>query len=110
MPEYKTILFCTDFSEHANTAFVHAADWAKKDNAKLQSVKPSEIAHQAVELFHEKARTLEIQLISQLNPSLPHTTMDSPSIVRMLSNLNWNALEACDKDDRKPSHSVIYLG
>jgi signal transduction histidine kinase len=25
----------------------------------------------------------------------------------MLSNLIWNALEACDKDDQKPSHSVI---
>lgn len=35
MPDYKNILFCTDFSEHANTAFVHAVDWAKKDNAKL---------------------------------------------------------------------------
>ena len=35
MSEYKNILICTDFSEHANTAFVHAVDWAKKENAKL---------------------------------------------------------------------------
>ena len=35
MPGNKNILFCTDFSEHANTAFVHALDWAKKDNATL---------------------------------------------------------------------------
>ena len=35
MSEYKNILICTDFSEHANTAFVHAVDWAKKDNARL---------------------------------------------------------------------------
>ena len=35
MPRNKNILICTDFSEHANTAFVHAVDWAKKDNAKL---------------------------------------------------------------------------
>lgn len=35
MSDYKNILICTDFSEHANTAFVHAVDWAKKDNAKL---------------------------------------------------------------------------
>ena len=35
MADYKNILFCTDFSEHANTAFVHAVDWAKKYNAKL---------------------------------------------------------------------------
>ncbi len=35
MAEYKNILICTDFSEHANTALVHAVDWARKDNAKL---------------------------------------------------------------------------
>ena len=35
MSEYKNILICTDFSEHANTAFTHAVDWAKKENAKL---------------------------------------------------------------------------
>ena len=35
MNEKKNILFCTDFSEHANTAFDHAMDQAKKYNAKL---------------------------------------------------------------------------
>jgi universal stress protein A len=35
MMEKKNILFCTDFSEHANTAFDHAMDQAKKYNAKL---------------------------------------------------------------------------
>ena len=35
MSEIKNILFCTDFSEHANTAFIHAVDWAKKENARL---------------------------------------------------------------------------
>ena len=80
---------------------------SKKRTPKFQTVKPSEVAHQAVELFHEKASALEIQLISQLNPSIPNTTMDSPSIVRMLSNLIWNALEACDKDEEKPSSTVI---
>ena len=35
MPKNINILFCTDFSEHANTAFDHAMDQAKKYNAKL---------------------------------------------------------------------------
>ena len=35
MIEKKNILFCTDFSEHANTAFDHAMDQAKKYHAKL---------------------------------------------------------------------------
>lgn len=80
---------------------------AKNRTPELQKVKPGDVARRAVELFHEKAGTLEIQLNTQLNPSLPHTTLDTQSIVRMLSNLIWNALEACDKDGLKPSHSVI---
>ena len=35
MPKDINILFCTDFSEHANTAFDHAMDQATKYNAKL---------------------------------------------------------------------------
>ena len=35
MVEYKNILFCTDFSEDANIAFLHALNLAKKYGAKL---------------------------------------------------------------------------
>ena len=35
MSESRNILFCTDFSEHANTAFDHAMDQAKKYKARL---------------------------------------------------------------------------
>jgi nucleotide-binding universal stress UspA family protein len=35
MIEYKNILFCTDFSEDASIAFLHALDLAKKYKAKL---------------------------------------------------------------------------
>lgn len=35
MIEYKTILYCTDFSEDADIAFVHAVDLAKRYGAKL---------------------------------------------------------------------------
>ncbi len=35
MIEYKNILFCTDFSEDANIAFLHALDLAKRYNAKI---------------------------------------------------------------------------
>ena len=35
MIEYKKILFCTDFSEDANIAFLHALDLAKKYHASL---------------------------------------------------------------------------
>ena len=35
MIEYKNILFCTDFSEDAEIAFLHALDLARKHQAKL---------------------------------------------------------------------------
>ena len=35
MVEYKNILFCTDFSEDANIAFLHALDLAKKHHGTL---------------------------------------------------------------------------
>ncbi|MFH1481552.1 MAG: universal stress protein [Pseudomonadota bacterium] len=35
MIEYENILYCTDFSEDANIAFIHALDLAKKYGAKL---------------------------------------------------------------------------
>jgi nucleotide-binding universal stress UspA family protein len=35
MIEYKNVLFCTDFSEDANIAFLHSLDLAKKHKAKL---------------------------------------------------------------------------
>lgn len=38
MIEYKNILFCTDFSEDADIAFLHALDMAKKYNAKLHII------------------------------------------------------------------------
>jgi nucleotide-binding universal stress UspA family protein len=35
MIEYRNVLFCTDFSEDANIAFLHALDLAKKHGARL---------------------------------------------------------------------------
>ncbi len=56
MPQNIDILFCTDFSEHANTAFDHAMDQAKKYNVKLH-------------LFH---------VIMPTDPCGHSNTMDSP--------------------------------
>ena len=80
---------------------------SKKRTPQFQKAKPSSVARRAVELYQEKASAMAVQLISQLNPKLPHTTMESSSITRMLSNLIWNALEACEKDQHKDSNSVF---
>jgi signal transduction histidine kinase len=80
---------------------------SKKRTPQFQKAKPNEVARRTVELYQEKASAMAIQLISLLNPTLPQTTMDVSSITRMLSNLIWNALEACDKDRRKESNAVF---
>jgi len=80
---------------------------SKKRTPQFQKAKPNEVARHAVELYQEKASAMQIQLISLLNPTLPQTTMDASSITRMLNNLIWNALEACEKDRRKASNAVF---
>lgn len=80
---------------------------SKKRPPALQKIKPHEVARRSVELFQEKANTMGIQLISQLNPTIPLTTIDSASIIRMLGNLIWNAMEACNKDTRKASNAIF---
>jgi len=70
---------------------------AKKRAPKFRRKKPNEVAMQVMDMFRDKANAMNIQLACQLNPSLPSTTMDASSIKRMLNNLIWNALEACDK-------------
>ena len=80
---------------------------SKKRTPQFHKAKPSEVARRTAELYQEKASVMAVQLISQLNPTLPQTTMDASSITRMLSNLIWNALEACEKDQRKASNSVF---
>ena len=80
---------------------------SKKRTPQFHKAKPSEVARRTVELYQEKASVMAVQLISLLNPTLPQTTMDASSITRMLSNLIWNALEACEKDQRKASNSIF---
>ncbi len=80
---------------------------AKKRPPALQRTKPHEVGRRSVELFEERASTMGIQLISQLNPTVPQTTMDPASMIRMLGNLIWNAIEACDRDAGKSSHAVV---
>ena len=80
---------------------------SKKRTPQFQKAKPSKVARRAVGLYQEKSSAMAVQLISQLNPTLPQSTMDAASITRMLSNLIWNALEACEKDQRKASSSVF---
>jgi signal transduction histidine kinase len=80
---------------------------AKKRDIKCHRVSPGEILRDVVNLFREKAGTMKITLDYFSDPMLPSVNLDPPSMRRVLSNLIWNALEACKLDKSKDFHSVM---
>lgn len=80
---------------------------AKERKPALKTMKPVDVARQAGQLFSEKAAVMDVQLLMELNPKVPALKMDSAGISRMLGNLIWNALQACQKDSEKRKHMVV---
>ena len=80
---------------------------AKKRNLKCHKVSPREIIRDVVNLFREKAGTMNIGLEYFSDPMLPPVNLDPSSMRRVLSNLIWNALEACKLDKSKDFHNVM---
>jgi signal transduction histidine kinase len=80
---------------------------SKKRSLEYKKVSPYEILRETHSLFQEKARNMGINLEYQANRALPLVDLDAYSIQRMLNNLVWNALQACQKDKGKSSHTVI---
>ncbi|NOX35462.1 MAG: GHKL domain-containing protein [Deltaproteobacteria bacterium] len=79
---------------------------AKERKPKMKAVSPMDVARQTGQLFAEKASSMGIQLLLQLNPKVPLVKLDSTGISRMLGNLIWNSLQACFKDTDKSKHMV----
>lgn len=80
---------------------------AKKRDIKCHKVPPGEILRDVVNLFREKAETMNITLEYFSDPTLPTVKLDPSSMRRVLSNLIWNAMEACKLDKSKDLHSVM---
>ncbi|MCG2721622.1 MAG: ATP-binding protein [Thermodesulfovibrionales bacterium] len=80
---------------------------SKKRALEYQKVAPDEIVREAVALFQDKAKNMDIALRAQANRALPLVNIDPYSIHRMLNNLIWNALQACKNDNEKGSHTVV---
>ncbi len=80
---------------------------AKERKPTLKKVKPVDVARQTGQLFAEKASIMGIQLLLELNPKVPELKFDPTGISRMLGNLIWNALQACQKDSEKRKHMVF---
>jgi len=79
---------------------------AKERKPKIKSVSPGDVARQTGQLFAEKSSSMGIQLLLQLNPKVPHVKIDPTGISRMLGNLIWNSLQACQKNTERNSHMV----
>jgi signal transduction histidine kinase len=80
---------------------------AKDRKPSFQKVKPLYVARRAGQLFTEKASSMGVQLLQELNPNVPAVIMDPDGISRMLGNLIWNAIQACQKDATKRKHLVF---
>lgn len=80
---------------------------SKNRPLKYESVLPGELLEDSVQLFRDKAAAMNIKLEQQINPAVPRVQLDAASIRRMLHNLLWNALEACQNDREKNEHTVI---
>jgi len=79
---------------------------SKKRSPTRELVAPEALAREVVALLYEKAKSLNIELQEVYNPRLPLTDLDPVAIRRMLSNLIWNAFEACENDTEKAAHTV----
>ena len=80
---------------------------AKKGVLKNQRVFPNEIVDRSAGLLLDKAFAMDIELEIHTNPGLPSVSLDPSSISRMLTNLIWNAIEACSNDEESKIHNVV---
>lgn len=79
---------------------------SKKRDIECHKVFPDEIIRDVVGLFREKAAAMNIRLECLTTPALPPVSLDPACMRRVLSNLIWNGMEACEQDTSKESHSV----
>ena len=89
------------------TDFVKNILYSSKNRPlKYDLASPGQLAKDALALFKERAKGMHIRLRQQINPHLPNVHLDVASVLRMLNNLIWNALEACYNDTQKKNHFV----
>ncbi len=81
---------------------------SKKREPEMRMVNPALVVRDVIGLFQEKAGSMGIQLVFEINPKLPVVKMDQSGIVRMLGNLVWNAIEACRKSDDNNT-GMVYI-
>ncbi|MCP3874024.1 MAG: GHKL domain-containing protein [Desulfobacteraceae bacterium] len=79
---------------------------AKERKPIKRKASPVDVARKTGNQFAENASSLGIRLHMHLNPKVPHVKFDPKGISRMLGNLIWNSLQACQKDIQKSKHAI----
>ncbi len=89
------------------TDFVKNILYSSKNRPlKYDLASPGQLVKDSLALFKERAAGMHIRLRHQINPYFPNVHLDVASVMRMLDNLIWNALEACHNDKQKKNHFV----
>ncbi|MFZ5568990.1 MAG: ATP-binding protein [Thermodesulfobacteriota bacterium] len=81
---------------------------SKKREPEMKLVNPALLVRDVVGLFQEKAGSMGIQLVYEINPNLPAVKVDQGGVVRMLGNLVWNAIEACRRTGAM-KNGMVYI-
>ena len=79
----------------------------KKRHLKQEGLALDRLITDVTGLFAEKAKEMGIELVVKANPAIPTVYLEGMSLRRALSNLLWNAIEACDRDKEKEAHQVL---
>lgn len=95
----KNIFYITDVVQ--NILFA-----SKSRGLHYQKAPPAELVKDAVDLFKERADLMGVRLVKEVDPDVGRARLDVLSIRRLLNNLIWNALEACEKDVGKKEHVI----
>jgi len=79
---------------------------AKERVPKLSDVSPTEVAGQVCDLFAEKFRGHEVELVRRFDPDVGTLPADPERLHALLVNLVTNGLDACLADEEERPHHV----
>jgi PAS domain S-box-containing protein len=82
--------------------------YSKEREPEYQICSPNEIAADVCDLLQQTAAENEVELVTELDPSIGEVSMDGKSVHRALMNLVSNGIDACVMDeDLSKRHRVI---
>jgi PAS domain S-box-containing protein len=83
--------------------------YSREREPSLKSCSPNEIAQEVFDLMEEHAKRCEVELISDLDPSINTCFLDPEGLHRSLLNLVTNAIDACVFDKNREKHWSVAI-